>query len=255
MNKREKIEDLRARGFEWAIPWEAVELIAHYEDCQLRAYLCPANKPTIGWGETDGIQMGMVWTKEQADTRFNQEVNRFTKQVEQMLTAYTTPFQLGAMVALAYNIGLTGLRRSTVLRAHNAGDHAAAARAFGLWNKARINGKLTPLRGLTARRTSESALYLREEESPYPEPNVQAVEPESSLAKSPISLAGASSVAVGGTALTSQLVQDTLPVIGQLQQAISTFNINPMIVLGLIGVGIGVVVWKWRKQQRDEGWA
>ena len=40
-------------------------------------------------------------------------------------------------MSLAYNIGLEGLKKSTALRKHNEGDYDAAARAFGLWNKAK----------------------------------------------------------------------------------------------------------------------
>lgn len=255
MNKAEKIADLKSRNFSWDIPWEAVELIAFYEDCHLKAYLCPANKPTIGWGETDGIEMGMVWTKEQADTRFNQEVNRFTQRVRTMVTGYASPMQLGAMVSLAYNIGLAGLRRSTVLRAHNAGDFAASARAFALWNKATVRGQKVELRGLTARRAAEAALYLREDEHPFSEPNVQAVDEESSLVKSPISLAGASSVAVGGTALATELLGDSLPIVQQAQQIAATLNINPVLVLGAVVLAAGWLSVKWRKKQREGGWA
>jgi lysozyme len=62
------------------------------------------------------------------------------------------------MVALAYNIGLAGFRRSSVLHHHNAGNKAAAGNAFRLWNKA--GGKV--LAGLTRRREAERLLYLND---------------------------------------------------------------------------------------------
>jgi hypothetical protein len=76
-------------------------------------------------------------------------------------------------------------RLVAALRPQNRGDHAAAARAFGLWNKARVNGKLTELRGLTSRRAAEAALYLRPSDG-KPAPMPQAVAPESRIAASPI---------------------------------------------------------------------
>jgi lysozyme len=255
MNKADKIADLKARNLTWDIPWEAVALIASWEDCKLKAYLCPAGVPTIGWGETEGVRMGDQWTKENADLRFNYEVNRYTQQVRNNLTRYATPEQLGAMVSLAYNIGLGGFRRSSVLRAHNMGDNAAAARAFALWNKATVQGQKVELRGLTARRAAEAALYLREDEYPFSEPSVQAVDEESSLVKSPISLAGASSVAVGGTALATELLGDSLPIVQQAQQIAATLNINPVLVLGVVVLAAGWLSVKWRKKQREGGWA
>ena len=97
---------------------------------------------------------------------------------------------------------------------HNAGDEPGAARAFGLWNKARVRGQLVELAGLTARRAAESALYLSlgEDDEVVAEPNVQAVAPESNLAASPIAQAGATTAAAGAaTALAAaQEHSDTL---------------------------------------------
>lgn len=59
------------------------------------------------------------------------------------------------LVSLAYNIGLSALARSTVLRLHRAGDYAGAAKAFAMWNKA--GGRV--LAGLTRRRAAEAELY------------------------------------------------------------------------------------------------
>lgn len=255
MNKQQKIDDLKNRNFHWEIPWDAVSLIAYYEDCRLTAYRCPAGVPTIGWGETDGVQMGSTWTKEQADTRFNEEVNRFATRVRSLITEYATPEQLGAMTALAYNIGLGAFEKSTVRRAHNAGNYEAAARAFSLWNKATVGGKKVQLRGLVARRAAEAALYLLENEPVYAVPNVQAVDAESTLSKSPISIAGASSVVVGGGAVATEVIGDAIPILTKFEQATAAFNINPLVALGIVAVVIGYVVWTWRKTQREEGWA
>lgn len=71
-----------------------------------------------------------------------------------------TPNELGALVSLAYNIGVDALAGSTVLRRHNAGDREGAAHAFAMWNKARVNGRLRVLPGLVKRRAAEAALYL-----------------------------------------------------------------------------------------------
>ena len=70
MDTKQAIERLRNRKYNWLIPWEAVELIASKEGCVLKAYLCPAGIPTIGWGETDGIRLGVQWDEETADSKF-----------------------------------------------------------------------------------------------------------------------------------------------------------------------------------------
>lgn len=254
MNKAAKIADLKARGYDWPVHWDAVELLASSEDCQLNAYLCLAGTPTIGWGETDGVRIGMSWTKEQADAAFFAAVTQRAEEIERLCTGPTTKPQLGAMVSLSYNIGLGGFKRSTVLRAHNAGNFDAAARAFGLWNKARVNGVLQVVRGLTARRAREAALYLAEEESPYPAPSAQAVVEESSMAKSPINVAGATGVGTGAIAITASAVDSAAPVLNQLKSFADMFNLNPSVVLGAVILGVGAVAMYYRHKQRDQGW-
>lgn len=255
MNKQEKIVDLKNRNFSWPIPWDAVELIAGYEDCALTAYLCPAGVPTIGWGETNEVDLSMRWTKEQADKKFFEEIYTFTENVRVLCTAHTRPEQLGAFVSLAYNIGLGNFKNTTVLKAHNEGRIDAAARAFTLWNKARVDGKLTELRGLTARRLAESALYMRNDNAPFPEPFAQAIAPESSMAKSHINISGAAAVVAGGTTLASNVLGEAMPILTQVKQAAEALSINPLIALSVLVTAIGAVVMYWRYKQRDEGWA
>lgn len=143
----------------------AIALLHEFEGCRLKAYMpTPQDRPTIGWGMTfypDGraVKMGDTITQAQADSDFAIIIGRFADKVADLIgNTVTTPTEMGAMVALAYNIGLAGFARSSVLRLHKAGDKAGAARAFGLWNKQA--GRV--LNGLTRRRAAEAALYLSE---------------------------------------------------------------------------------------------
>jgi lysozyme len=198
----------------------------------------------------------MKWTKEQADKTFNREVNKFARRVSSMLTNYANANQLGAMTSLAYNIGLDAFKnKSTVFKAHNADDAEAAARAFSLWNKARVNGVLVPLRGLTLRRTKEAALYLSPEFSTVEDVGVQAVQEESNLTKSPINVGGATSVAAGSVAGVSAVLNEFTPVLDQAKDLAMTFSINPGIVFAVILIGGGAATMYWRYKQRKGGWA
>lgn len=137
---------------------QCAAFIKGFEQCRLTAYLPTANDvPTIGWGTTKGVKLGMVWTQAQADAAFAADLGRFGVEVADMIgTAPTTQNQYDAMVSLAYNIGVTAFDGSTVRRQHKAGNYAAAADAFLLWNKQA--GKV--LNGLTRRRAAERAMYL-----------------------------------------------------------------------------------------------
>ena len=133
------------------------DFIKGFESCRLTAYMPTKNDvPTIGWGTTKGVKMGMTWTQEQADAAFAAELAEFGARVASHLgSAPTTQAQYDAMVSLAYNIGVDGFGDSTLLRMHKAGDHAGAAAQFGRWNKQAG----VVLNGLTRRRAAEAAMY------------------------------------------------------------------------------------------------
>lgn len=168
---------------QWPIAYDAVKLIAESEGCKLKAYRCPAGIPTIGWGRTQGVSLGDVITQQQADGFLLADLTDFTNGVRGLVTRPATLNELGAMVSLAYNIGLGAFRGSTVLRQHNAGNISLAAEAFKLWNKARVGGVLTVLPGLVTRRARESALYLTPDADDLTMPIAQAVDPEDSPLK------------------------------------------------------------------------
>lgn len=112
---------------------------------------------TIGWGTTGAdVKPGSIWTQQQCDDRLTSDVAGFAAKVSAVIgAAKTSQHQFDAMVSFAYNVGVTNLANSTLLKLHKAGDFAGAAQQFGRWNKAA--GKVLP--GLTKRRAAEAALY------------------------------------------------------------------------------------------------
>lgn len=133
-----------------------VKLVKDYEGFKAKAYLCPAGVWTIGWGRTEGVKEGDTTTMAKEHVIFTALLNDFARDVEKKCKIAPNDNELAAMTSLAYNIGIGGFGKSTVLKCHNRGESMAAARAFALWNKA--NGKVLP--GLVRRRAAEAALYL-----------------------------------------------------------------------------------------------
>lgn len=136
-----------------------IALIHSFESCRLTAYPDPGSvdgRPwTIGWGSVGpGIVKGTVWTQQQADERFAADLGRFEKAVA-LMAPVTTQNQFDALVSFAYNVGLSALNDSTLLRFHKAGDYVAARGQFARWDK--NDGKV--MKGLTRRRAAEAALY------------------------------------------------------------------------------------------------
>lgn len=239
----------------WPLPLPAVALIAEREGCRLRAYRCPAGVWTCGWGETSGVTPETVWDQAEADRRFCASLTRYTAQVLAMCTEHPAPNQLGALVSLAYNVGPAALQRSTVLAAHNRGDWQSAARAFSLWDKARVAGALTVLPGLTARRAAEAALYLTPEPDAPREPMPQAVEPETKIATSPIAQGGTVTAGTAAAWIAAQL-ESLQPLVDKGKHLlVETLGIPPQ-WLPWIVVGVaGAMIVRHRLRQRAQGWA
>jgi lysozyme len=140
-------------------------LIHHFEGClkkdgaHFKAYHCPANVLTIGWGHTNHhgrkFDAATRWSMEECDAAFLEDMAGFEKAVRRLVKVPLTPYQYDALVSFCYNCGEGNLAKSTLLRKVNAGDFEGAALEFPKWNKG--GGKV--LAGLTRRRASEALLF------------------------------------------------------------------------------------------------
>lgn len=175
---------------------EGLRLIKSFEGYHKRlpngdcaAYLCPANVPTIGYGCTEGVKLGMVWSAEKAETEFRKELSKFEAGVNRLVTAEINQNQFDALVSFAYNVGLGGLQKSTVLKRVNAGQFDKVPAALAMWNKG--GGRVLP--GLVSRRQREGALFMKPVEAPEEPYMTHKVETSSQV--------GAKTVAAGGAAV------------------------------------------------------
>ncbi|PWC33657.1 lysozyme [Azospirillum sp. TSO35-2] len=137
----------------------AVDLVKHFEGLYLKAYLCPAGVPTIGYGHTAGVSMGQTITADQANAFLASDLTAAAGHVDALVTVALNDDQRGALASFVFNLGAGSLQSSTLLKMLNAGDYAGAAGQFGRWVYATVNGVKTQLPGLVARRAAESALF------------------------------------------------------------------------------------------------
>lgn len=138
---------------------DGLAILQYFESCRLEAYWDADGKVwTIGWGDTGpDVVQGLRITQAKADERLQRRLDReFVPGVLGVLTRPATQAQLDAMVDLAYNIGVSAFRGSTLVRLFNAGDQAGAAEQFLRWN--RSGGKV--LLGLRRRRAADRARFL-----------------------------------------------------------------------------------------------
>jgi lysozyme len=141
------------------IPAAALDLCRRFEGLRLKAYLCPAGIPTVGYGTTGAdVQLGMEVTAEWAEQRLQDDLAGFTLGVLRLCPclAHEPDDRLGAIVDFAYNLGLGRLRSSTLRKKITAGDWDAAVIELRKWNKG--GGRVLP--GLVLRREAEAALLM-----------------------------------------------------------------------------------------------
>ena len=142
----------------------AIDLIKQAEGLRLKAYLCPAGVPTIGWGHTGSdVTMNDVGkktiTETEAEHLLADDLEEFSTGVDRSVHVPLSENQRGALVSFAFNLGLGNLYLSTLLKKLNNAEYQEAGEQFLRWNKATVNGKLIPLGGLTRRRKAEKALF------------------------------------------------------------------------------------------------
>ena len=142
---------------------KGLELIKSFEGLKLKPYLCSANVPTIGYGNTFYENKVKVTLKDAAITeqRAVELLAWSLKGFEQYVDSYCidtiSQNQFDALVSFCYNLGPANLKSSTLLKKVNANPNDPTIRAeFLKWNKA--GGRA--LIGLTRRRTAEADLYF-----------------------------------------------------------------------------------------------
>jgi lysozyme len=227
-----------------------ISLLIEFEGFRGEAYIpVPGDVPTIGFGFTKGVRMGDKMTLAQAKERLKRELVEYENAVLAACVHQPNQNQFDALVSFAFNVGVGGLRKSSVLKAHNRRDYQAAARAFGLWNK---SGGVV-YAGLTRRRAAESALYLEPvagttmaEEAPMP----QRIDEERPMTASTINRAGV--VAGGSTAIVA--ATETVNSINYLKRGVDDLQDWLVPILLIVAVGaVGYIVWE-RLRARKEGW-
>ena len=134
---------------------KGIQLIKHFEGCELEAYKCAAGVWTIGYGHIKGVTPESVITQEQAEQMLVEELNEYEGYINDMVTTPLSQNQFDALVSWVYNLGGGNLKASTLLKVVNQGDFDGVPAQIMRWNKA--GGKV--LEGLTRRRQAEADLF------------------------------------------------------------------------------------------------
>lgn len=138
------------------------DLIKKFEGYKDKAYQDVKGIWTIGFGLTRypngvAVQPGDTITREQGEQYFQQTLQKFAQGVEDSIKTKVNNNQFAALVSLAYNIGLTAFKNSTLLKLVNDNpNNPAIQNEFMKWVYS--GGK--KVKGLITRRETESKLYF-----------------------------------------------------------------------------------------------
>jgi len=131
------------------------DLIKKWEGLRLKAYLCPAGVPTIGYGHTKGVNMGDVITEDQANIYLIQDILVVHEALSKLIKVPLTAGQHDALTSFVFNLGMGNLASSTLLKLLNQGKYLEASAQLPRWNK--VHGVASV--GLSNRRAEEMKLF------------------------------------------------------------------------------------------------
>lgn len=143
---------------------KGVEIIKEMEGFRAKKYICPAGKPTIGYGHVirnnEKYLENAELTKYEATKLLLSDAAIAERELLQSVNVPLNENQKSALISFIYNLGITKFNKSTLLKKLNAGDYQGAADELLRWTKAYVGGQKVELPGLVKRRKLERGLFL-----------------------------------------------------------------------------------------------
>lgn len=136
-------------------PAMASDFVKQFEGRELKAYRCSAGVLTIGYGHTKGVKEGDEISLAEAERLLVEDLTAISDDLNRLVNVPVSEGQYIALLSLAFNIGATALKKSTLLFHLNHGLYDEAAEEFDKWIYA--GGKVSE--GLKRRRAAERELF------------------------------------------------------------------------------------------------
>lgn len=228
------------------------DLVKKFEGLRTKAYKCPANVWTIGYGHTSAagdpiVGADLVVTKEQAEQILDRDLRQYEDGVKRLVQIGITQGQFDALVSFAYNAGVGRLSSSTLLKRVNAGRFDEVPAEFMKWTKG--GGKELP--GLVRRRRAEVKLW-RGLDTDLPVSNTQArFQPDQpKQSKSIVQSKEANAAAAAGGLGTIAVAQEVIPLVRDGGDILS--SLSPTVLILVVIVIAAGAIWWFRKKRLDE---
>ena len=140
---------LSASGLIFLTQWEGFSPVAYIP--------VKGDKPTIGFGSTEGVKEGDAITVPEALERLNRDTNNAQSAIGRCVTVPLTQDEYDVYTSFAFNIGSSAFCSSTLVKKLNAGDYDGACLELKRW----VFVKGRKVQGLVNRRESEYEKCMR----------------------------------------------------------------------------------------------
>ena len=136
----------------------AMPVVAVYEGTSLTTYQDPVGIPTVCMGETDrDLTIRERFTLAECQVVMGASLYKHASELDRCITRPVEPYEAAALLSIVYNVGVSALCKSTMVKQINAGEPGSVwCQQFDRW----VYAKGIKLRGLVKRREAEKALCL-----------------------------------------------------------------------------------------------
>lgn len=133
-----------------------VEFIKSWEGLKTEAYIpVRGDKPTIGYGHTKGVDLGLTCIPDQAEKWLCEDTQWAMDAVNLWVTIPLEQHEFDALVSFVFNVGESAFRNSTLLKCLNNQDIDQVGSELKRW----IHAGQAIIEGLRNRRNAESMLF------------------------------------------------------------------------------------------------
>lgn len=234
----------------------------------LRAYLDGGGVPTIGYGHTRGVSMGMTCSEQQAERWLVEDVRSAEAAVDSLVKIFLSDTQFDVLVSFVFNVGITAFAKSTLLRMLNAGNFDAVPSQLMRWCKDRNprTGKLEIVPGLQNRRAAEVVLWnttvngesrhlvaatsLRPAAPPAP---TKLLQTSTGKAQTTALVAGGGAAAIDVASKSTSFMSGLQESLDHLQGIATMMQAVQYILVGGTLLMIGWTLWERRKRLKETG--
>lgn len=138
----------------------AVPMVKDFEGKRNDPYRDIVGIVTVCYGETAGVQK-RHYSDAECDALLVKSMTKHAEAIEACIPHDAPTQTRAAYISFAYNVGSTAFCKSSLSRKARAGNLWGSCAELSKWDKARVNGILRPVKGLTTRRAAERALCER----------------------------------------------------------------------------------------------